>query len=1064
MPDFRPYTKNQLDYVLQMIEASIYTVVGDLTITAYRTQEPVPYPLRQSGEELQLKTGDHWGDLFDCAWFHFTGHVPETAGGQRVVLLLDVSGEMCVFDEQGLPVRGLTNVASDYDYSLGGPGKRVLPMADKALGGEVIDVWADAGANDLFGNLRNNGRIQEASIAICHPEVRALFFDFEVLLDFLKVLPQDSARYQQVLTALNDGMWQLANGVNDETATMARHPLQAALAQKGGDHGLAITAIGHAHIDLGWLWPIRETHRKGARTFATVLANMERYPNYVFGASQPQLFQWIREDHPALYAKIKQKVQEGRFEPQGAMWVEADTNVTGGEALVRQILYGKRFYQEQFGIEMRYLWLPDVFGYSATLPQILKKSGVDYFMTQKMSWNQVNKFPHHSFYWQGLDGTAVLTHMLPEETYNSTALPRALDKTEKNYAEKGVSDQALLLFGIGDGGGGPGEEHLERLERLANLAGLPPLKQGWAADFFETWKKDSGRYPTWVGELYLERHSGTLTTEAKNKWYNRRIEQALRELEFTACLSGSLVAGAEHKSPPELPLFPGFSPTSSAYPASLLERTWKEVLLYQFHDILPGSSIKRVYDESLRRYAEMLAEVQEATRTFQHQIAAQVDTKGFQSPVICFNSLSWERTAYVKAGEQWMKVTVPPMGYATLDQPPGVVVGDGRYAMYHRSTSQYNGYNGENPRGLASRDCLENETLRVTFAADGSILSVYDKQVEREAIRPGQVGNRLAVYRDHGDAWDFPLDYASQTPAYMQLVSAEPRVQGPRAILKQVYRIGHSELVQEISLESGRSWVEFDSRLSWRETTSMLRTSFPVNVHAEVATFEIQFGSIQRPTHRNTTWDLAKDEVAAHKFADLSQGDFGVALLNDSKYGHKVKDGVIDLNLLRSVPYPRPTPGAGEPQPGDPHLGFTDQAEHTFRYALYPHTGNVVAGGVVRAGYEFNHPPEVMATRSQPGSLPPTASLLQVDAPNVIVEAVKQAEGDGYIGDGQELIVRMYETSHAAGRATIKFGFPVEAVFETDLMENLLGKLLLEENAVKLEFKPFEIKTIKIRF
>jgi len=384
--------------------------------------------------------------------------------------------------------------------------------------------------------------------------------------------------------------------------------------------------------------------------------------------------------------------------------------------------------------------------------------------------------------------------------------------------------------------------------------------------------------------------------------------------------------------------------------------------------------------------------------------------------------------------------------------------------MYHRSTSQYIGYNGENPRGLASRDCLENETLRVTFAADGSILSVYDKQVEREAIRPGQVGNRLAVYRDHGDAWDFPLDYASQTPAYMQLVSAEPRVQGPRAILKQVYRIGHSELVQEISLESGRSWVEFDSRLSWRETTSMLRTSFPVNVHAEVATFEIQFGSIQRPTHRNTTWDLAKDEVAAHKFADLSQGDFGVALLNDSKYGHKVKDGVIDLNLLRSVPYPRPTPGAGEPQPGDPHLGFTDQAEHTFRYALYPHTGNVVAGGVVRAGYEFNHPPEVMATRSQPGSLPPTASLLQVDAPNVIVEAVKQAEGDGYIGDGQELIVRMYETSHAAGRATIKFGFPVEAVFETDLMENLLGKLLLEENAVKLEFKPFEIKTIKIRF
>ena len=648
---------------------------------------------------------------------------------------------------------------------------------------------------------------------------------------------------------------------------------------------------------------------------------------------------------------------------------------------MRQLLYGTRFFQDEFGITPNYLWLPDVFGYSAALPQILKKAGVDYFMTQKMSWNQVNKFPHHSFFWQGLDGSQVLTHMLPEETYNSSALPRALHKTETNYFEKGLSDQALLLYGIGDGGGGPGEEHLERLERLGNLAGLPPLKQGWASAFFEVWQKDAGpvghnrRFPTWVGELYLERHSGTLTTEAKNKWYNRRLEEALRELEFTACLAGVLHPAGKHKAAETLPLFPDLTSTSQDYPSALLERTWKEVLLYQFHDILPGSSIKRVYDKSLNRYAEMLSEVQAAARRFQDQIAAQTNTSGMASPLICFNSLSWERTEWVKTGDDWLQVTVLPLGYAVLDNTPGLL---------------------ETPQASADPSCLENEDLCVTFAPDGTIVSVWDKRLNREAVTPGQPANLLRVYADHGDAWDFPLDYASQTPTVMQLVSTEARLDGPRPLITQVYRLGHSQMEIDISLVSrsqGKSWIEFDCQLSWREPRAMLRASFPVNVHADSASFEIQFGTIQRPTHRNTTWDLAKDEVAAHKFADLSQADYGAALLNDSKYGYKVKDGVIDLNLLRSVPYPRPTPGAVPPPPGEPDFNFTDQAEHAFRYAFYPHAGDVTQGDVVRAGYEFNHPLEIVAMRKTPADLaaamPPSASLLQIDTPNVIVEAVK---------------------------------------------------------------------------
>ena len=1043
MPNFLPYTKHQLDYALRMIEASIYPVIGKLNITAYRTKEPVSYSQRLSGEELHLKIGDAWGELFDCAWFHFTGQVPEAAAEKQVVLLLDVSGEMCVFDENGVPQRGLTNVASDYDYSLGGPGKRVLPLFAEARGGEAIDVWADAGANDLFGNLRNQGRIQEASIAICKPEVRKLFFDFEVLLDFLTVLPEDSPRYQQVLKALNDCMWRLASAplIHDELAGKARQALGTVLAQKGGDPTLHITAIGHAHIDLGWLWPIRETHRKGARTFATVLANMERYPNYVFGASQPQLLQWMKDEHPELYAKLKQKVQEGRFEPQGAMWVEADTNLTGGEALVRQILYGKRFIKDEFGIDMRYLWLPDVFGYSAALPQILKKSGVDYFMTQKMSWNQVNKFPHHSFHWQGIDGTSVLTHMLPEETYNSSALPRAVNKTGNNYFEKGVSDQALLLFGIGDGGGGPGEEHLERLERLGNLAGLYPVKQAWAADFFETWKKDAQSFPTWVGELYLERHAGTLTTEARNKWFNRRIEQALRELEFTACLYETVRISQTAANPKPVgasPLSPTPAPLFQAYPADFLEKTWKEVLLYQFHDILPGSSIKRVYDESLPRYAEMLQEVETKTQGLRSSIAENLDTHGIQTSAVCFNSLSWEREAWVKIGENWQWVKAHPLGYTLVETAKQ------EHAPAMNAT-------------IATQNHLENELLRVDFAADGSITSVFDKEAQREVIRPGQAANRLAVYRDHGDAWDFPMDYATQTPAFMQLVSSEPCLSGPRLILKQVYKFGHSEMVQEISLQSGRAWLEFDCRLSWRETASMLRTSFPVNVHAEAATFEIQFGSIQRATHRNTTWDLAKDEVAAHKFADLSQGDYGVALLNDCKYGYKVKDGVIDLDLLRSVPYPRPTPGATQPAEGEPDLSFTDQAEHVFRYALYPHRGSAASGDVVKAGYEFNYPLAVLPVLSRTGGLPLSASLLKVKASNVIVETVKKAE------DGTGIILRLYEASHAGVKTEIEFGFPVASAWGTDLLENPLQELSVAENQIRLDFEPYEIKTIAIK-
>jgi alpha-mannosidase len=828
-----------------------------------------------------------------------------------------------------------------------------------------------------------------------------------------------------VRTGLGDVTHMLYDAVAEgmgAVAADARARLAPLLAQKGGDPSLEISAIGHAHMDLAWLWPIRETKRKGARTFATVLDLLDRYPNYRFGASQPQYYLWMKENYPVLYEKIKEKVAEGRIEPQGAMWVEADTNVSGGEALVRQLIEGKRFFKEEFGVELNYLWLPDVFGYTAALPQILRLADVPYFSTQKLSWSLINVFPHHSFHWQGLDGTAVLTHMLPEETYNSPAAPRSVRKIEENYKESGVSHHSLMIYGIGDGGGGPGMEHLERLDRIENLAGLSPVTQEPVTAFFEKWGAEADRFPTWVGELYLERHEGTLTTEARNKWYNRKLELALRDLEWTAVLARAL--------------------TGADYPAERLQSIWREVLLYQFHDILPGSSIKRVYDESLARYAAMHEEVRARTAENDTALAQWIDTSSVEAPVVVHNSLPWERTAWIRAQGGWQRVTIPSMGYKVVDAVDETPVTDSLTATESR---------------------LENDALRATFAEDGSLTSLYDKRLDREVLQPGAAGNRLAVYTDLGDAWDFPMDYAAQEPRVMTLAAAEAEVDGPRAVLTQTYRLGHSEVVQRIVLTAGRARLDFITRIHWREIKSMLRTSFPVAVHAEEATYEIQFGHIRRPTHSNTTWDLAKDEVCAHKWADLSQRDFGVALLNDSKYGHKIKDGVMDLDLLRSAPYPGDNRHLNdEVPPGEPHPGYTDQSDHEVTYALYVHPGDPIEGGVVQEGYALNVPLRITETDVHPGAGAPEASFLELDNPHVVVEAVKQAE------DGDDVVIRLYEAGGGNARTTLNLGFAAEAVEEVNLMERPVDTpqwaldMGGDRTQIALTFRPFEIKTLKV--
>lgn len=953
---------------LQKIWEYVYTQVGDLALTAYVTKEPVPFSEKTSGKKKEVRRGDVWGELWDCAWIRCTGRIPAEAKGKRTIALLDIHGEACLFDEAGNPLQGLTPGSTAFEPHLGSPAKKEVLLADSALGGETIDFWLEAGCNDLFGVFPRLGEVEAAAIVLCRQEVKELYYDWKFLLDMVNELPEEAVQRQKILCCFAKASAVLQT-YSDEEIAQARTILKTELSRKNGDAPLSVSAIGHAHIDLAWLWPIRETVRKGARTFSTALYWLERDPDYIFGASQPQLYQWMKTYYPGLYQRVAEQIAVGRWEAQGAMWVEADTNVSGGEALVRQILYGKRFFRQEFGKEMEVLWLPDVFGYSGALPQLLKKSNTPYFMTIKLSWSRHNKHPHHTFLWQGIDGSEVLVHMPPEGEYNSFGAPRSLCKIEKQYIDKGVCDEALMLFGIGDGGGGPGEEHLANLKREKNFYGLPPVKQEPSVNFFHRLEKNRAAYPTFKGELYLEKHQGTYTTQGRNKRYNRKMELLLREIEFASVVFGSL-------------------------PGKELEEIWKEVLLYQFHDILPGSSIQRVYDESLARYAVL------------YERCTALLEERYTAGNYVMNSLSWARREWIKKEDQWYAVTIPPMGSAALsDGMPSV------------------------PEKREDTAILENDCVRVTLDSNGAVASIFDKQAGRELLNAPS--NRFAVYTDEGDGWDFDEEYRRQKPRYFVLQSTAYTVDGPLQMMEQTYAFGASSLRQEISILDGSALVRFAVTVDWKESEKMLRAAFYTGMQTDRVSGDIQFGHIQRSVLENTMQELAQYEICAHKFIDLSEEDYGVALLSESKYGFYAKHGVMDINLLRSSHYPGKD---------------ADVAEHTFAYAFYPHAGNLAHSDVVEQSYAFNIPVHFV-DRLVP-------SFVTLSSPNVVVETVKPAE------DGDGVVLRLYECRGVFCETALKFAKPVRAAYITNLLEEEEQPADLSQ----LAFHPFEIHTLKIYF
>lgn len=1002
MPYYKEEIKNYIKNKLQKIKNNIYTKVAPLSSTAWTSKDPLSFKERFKGKKKSIKIDDQWGKLWSCAWFNFTGTVPQKAKGSKVVLLIDLSGEGCVVDDEGVPIRGLTTVSSTFDKSLGEPGKRVVQFLDKAQGKEEVDIWIDAGNNDLFGNFKNDGVLKEASIAECDPLYRKLYYDFRILFSLMEVLDEDSARYHTLLHNLEKAAQTIKNYTAPE-AKKARSILKKELEKENGDYSLEVSAIGHAHLDLAWLWPIRETIRKAARTFSTVLELMDRYPDYIFGASQPQLYQWVKEYYPELYKKIKEKVKEGRWEVQGGMWVESDMNIPDGESLIRQILYGKKFFKEEFNQDIETLWLPDVFGYSAALPQILKKSGIDYFMTQKLSWNNYNDFPHHSFWWEGLDGSKVLTHMLPEETYNSSGAPRAVAKAEKNYKDKGISQNCMMLYGIGDGGGGPGAEHLEAVKREKNLNGIAPVKQEFSRDFFKKLEKNQDQYKKWSGELYLEKHQGTYTIQAKNKKYNRKLEIALKKLEHNSVLAD---------------IYSDYN-----YPQAEIEAIWKKVLLYQFHDILPGSSIDRVHNESVSDYENLAQKIEALNEKASKKILNNTKTADY----LTYNYLSWDRKEWLNVDDSWLYLEISALSQQNLKEEEFSQIDQGAL------------------KAAANR--IENDLLKVEFDQDGSITSVYDKKQDKEVLAADQKANLLNVYDDHGNAWDFTAVYDKYQKDSFKLESSDSFISGPQVIMKQNYSYGDSKLKQKIVIQLHSKRIDFQTNVDWQERKKMLRVSFPLNIYANKVNCDIQLGSLERPTHRNTSWDSAKYEIPAQKWVDMSQGDYGAALINDCKYGYKAKDNVLDLNLLRSPSYPGKN---------------ADLGKHEFKYALFPHSGDHIEAEVDKEANKLNSPLEIKKVAKETeeaGNLDLSNSLIKSSSNNIVISAVKKAEKD------EAIIIRLHENFGRSEEINLKFNFTnkkIKKLNETNLMETKLKKLKLDNNKTKLSFKPYEIKTLKI--
>jgi len=1027
---------------MRFIEDRISVICNELKELAFVKKEPVkgvvykkglyfyPYEADQSAEpweEFDSKTM-HWYGPDEHYWFRAEYTVPKSMDGKT--LYLKVATQVDHWDYAKNPqfllfVNGQMTQGMDLNH-------QTVMLERCAKEGETYTIDLQGYTGVMFAELTFTMETVEVDETI-----NEIYYDIVVPLQGFSRMQEDDKVRKDLRTILNNtvNLLDLRTPYSEEfyqSIEEAHNYIQKALYEDmSGYEDVIASCIGHTHIDVAWLWTVAQTREKVARSFSTVLKYMDEYPEYKFMSSQPALYQFLKERYPETYEKIKERVKEGRWEPEGGMWVEADCNLTSGESLVRQFLYGKKFFKDEFGIDSRILWLPDVFGYSGALPQIMKKSGIKYFMTTKLAWNQINKVPYDTMMWRGIDGSEIFTHLITTlgvgqseadffTTYNGMLHPDAILGGWHRYQNKDINNDILIAFGYGDGGGGPTREMLETSKRMEKgIRGIPKVRQEFAGNYFEELEErveGNKSLPVWEGELYFEYHRGTYTSMGRNKRSNRRCEQLLMDAELLEVLTGT----SEKEE---------------------MDKIWRTVLLNQFHDILPGSSIAEVYEVTKKEYAEIESRLAE-------MIAEKLNLlmDGGQDKISVFNTLGFDRNDVVSLGDCHAAALTDESGkiYPVQETAQGAVAYITDIPAKGGKTLQLlDTVKEEASRIQITENGIETPFYRISIDENGLFTSIYDKECDREVLKAGEKGNLLRMYEDkpmHYDCWDIDMYYSEKYWDAEKADKIQWTEEGPvRATLEIQRTISNSVIKQEIHFYADSRRIDFSTWVDWKEHQHLLKVHFPVNIHSDEATFEVQFGNLKRKIHGNTSWDEARFESCGQKWMDISEGHYGVSLLNDCKYGYSAKDSNIALTLIKSGIDPNKT---------------ADQEEHVFTYALYPHKEMWSAAGTVQEAYKLNQP--AYATR---GELKNTGkSFISTDKDNIIIETVKPAEN----GDG--MIVRLYDCENSLTKATLTFAEGMlESVEECNLMEEKEADIEACGNSFTVSVKPYEIKTYRVR-
>ena len=1076
--------RNLLD---QRIRPAIYGPGSPLSVTAHHVEgEPIGVAEAERADYLPFAVGDPWGPPWGTSWFRFSGTVPKHLAGRRVEAIIDLG---FIRGQVGFNAEGLIWRAGAPLHGLH-PERQWSLISQEARGGERVDLLVEAAANPFvnlnvvtdLGDLATaptspQYRLARAEVAPLNTEVWHLVLEIDFLLRLGWQLDAGAgSRKLRMLHSLGRAADALDLADIPGSAAAARAELAEFLSRPASASEHRVTAIGHAHIDTAWLWPLRETRRKCARSFSNSLDLIANNPDYRFGCSQAVQYQWMIDEYPSVADGISDAVEAGRWVPLGGMWVEADGNLPSGEAMARQFLHGQRFFREHYGVTCREAWIPDVFGYPASLPQIFALGGADNFVTQKISWNRTNTFPHHTFLWEGLDGTTMPTHFPPADTYNSEIDPGELVPAARRFAERSVANRSLLPFGHGDGGGGPTREMMARINLASDLESVPRVQVGSPGEFFVAALEELPDPPRWVGELYLEMHRATYTAQAKTKAGNRRSEALLREVEWWA------IAAA------------GGRPDAT-YPYEELTALWREVLTLQFHDILPGSSIAWVHHEAEESYQRIIGRCEEMIAGSLARIAgngaatmAQADSRRVDGGTSAdsVGVLLANPAPHVRSGVQvvdWPDdVTVPALAQGLADGRVAVEADlpAGGWALAPAASdvevaapatgpgSGATGADGSSGDPVAvsltaaadGGGVMTNGLLTLSWDGDGLVTSLLDHRVpgDREALLAGGRGNVLELSDDvplDYDAWDLEAYYANSTVALTDADRVEVTDSGPLvASLTVTRRHGDSTFTQTLSMTAGSARIDIAYDIGWAETQKVLKVAWPVDVHTHDVASEIQFGHVVRPVHQNTSWDAARFEFCAHRWIDASERGYGVALLNDAKYGHDALGGTLRQTLLTASTYPDPA---------------ADKGRHRFTLAVLPHLGDLVDGEVVAEGWRLNNPVRAIPVGIGTDGLGGDGPLVPVtcEIPGVTIEAAKAAED----GSG-DLIVRLAEVHGARSAATLTLGASAASVLVCDLLEDEMAAddprrtgtsaHLVDDTTVEVALHPFKVLTLRL--